>query len=180
MFIFKYLQHKIQPLSTLIEALQTRDPISHLVYNKLINLRAILETKIEDSIELQNFLKLNENYNFQSTIKQLDDFVKNSILKRFDNTVLNNPSIDFFKALRVFDPTQKSTLSHQINHYMVIPLLEKQDHVIVDEWNAYMNLDISSFELNDGHKIKDWWIYQKQNLPIISKVRLYINIVYYY
>jgi hypothetical protein len=91
-------------------------------------------------------------------------------LEKFEKHYDKHPCIEYYKAVRVFDPKQLPTLGHSLNDYSELPFLKTPSGATKAEWDIYTSMEHSY--LPEVKDLGSYWSSMSSRFPNLSKSAL--------
>uniref|UniRef100_UPI00358FF509 uncharacterized protein n=1 Tax=Myxine glutinosa TaxID=7769 RepID=UPI00358FF509 len=136
---------------------EVHEPLACTAYNLIEDLRFYQHVSSRKTIfgaETDLHLSKKEKNEKQMTIKSFNDVFKES-LRRFSEHIEGHPAFLYYKALRIFDPRQLGSLSHDIKDHRRIPGLKEPSPQVLEEWVTYIALEAE--EIPEDVNVSTFW-----------------------
>ena len=142
--------------------------ITHLAYNKIVNLKNHLRFGIYDysfSEEIMGIITAN-NMNKDYWNQEFSNLYKLA-LKKLDELIRQHESISFLKAVRVFDPLQLEFISKDLKEYENI--FDFSNPKLLKQFKVYLNMKLEE----DGQLNPIvFWKNLRNNCPELSELAI--------
>ena len=157
----------------LIEYFEESLGITHLAYNRIYKLWNILwfnAFSVDFGEAVENIIKENdmdEKY-WHYEFKQL--YLK--AWNKLDQIIKEHECTDFLEAVRVFDPSQLSSLSKPLEYCQkCLSDLNSEDPIVRKQFKNYLKNDLLADEPNETDPVK-FWRTMNVNCPELSRIAI--------
>ena len=132
-----FLAEHSDAMISLIDFLQVKNnPTAHVVYDLLYSFGAELESgcsKITFGLKTETIFKLLPDQELAAALELFHSGYRKAYQKYQHHFCKQEKALEFFKAAGIFDPRQRSTLSHYIKSFEAIPDFKYTSNALIDE-----------------------------------------------
>ena len=165
-----FIKENCQCLITVLTSLEAKaSPLACTVYNLLEDLRSYLRagiTKNSFGSETDHLLDKLPIEKKRAQIKLFQAVFALS-LQKLETRLDSHPAYPHYKAVRIFDPRQLPTLTHNIGDYTAIKSLEDPSPELLEEWLIYVQY---REELPNPFQISEFWNRMKDQFPNLAAI----------
>ena len=170
----RFITDSTSRLVTLLKQLEGRDYFAVCIYNLMTDLQSSLVAG-KSSCFTKYFNQINVRaVKTELQAKFIDAYNESSLkLQSYMDINNGNPSNSLFKAARIFDPRQVSSMSQNLEAYTVIKGLSTDNMQCLEEWPIYINIAKNTTVPQDFDCVKFWQDLRSTNrIPYICSVAI--------